>query len=83
MLFRSSFAISVGEDAPALSVPMAAIIREGPETFVWRQREKLTFERRRVRIGVELPDRAQILEGLAEGDTIAGRGAIFIDNEVK
>jgi cobalt-zinc-cadmium efflux system membrane fusion protein len=79
----ASFSIAVGDAAPSLSVPVAAIIRDGAGNFVWRLREGLTFERRGVRTGIELPDRIQVLEGLSEGDTVAGRGAIFIDNEVK
>ena len=78
-----SFTIAVGDAANSPSAPVVAILRDGAGPYVWVQKDGLTFERRRVRTGIEMNGRVQILEGLSAGETIVGRGAIFVDNEVK
>ena len=77
----ASFKIKTG-DTPILPlVPLEAVIREGNVATVWVEREPMVFERRKVEIGVETGNRIQIISGLAAGERVVGRGAIFVDNE--
>lgn len=77
----ATFRIKTGVSPALPSVPIEAIIREGDLATVWVEKEPLVFERRVVTIGLEVGNRVQILSGLAAGERVAGRGAIFIDNE--
>ena len=77
----ASFKIATGEGGPMPAVPVEAVIREGDLATVWVQREPLLFQRRVVKIGMEMDGRLQILDGLALGELVIGRGAIFVDNE--
>lgn len=77
----ATFKIAIGEGGPTLAVPTESVIREGDLATVWIQREPLLFQRRKVKIGMEQAGRIQILDGLAAGDMVIGRGAIFVDNE--
>jgi cobalt-zinc-cadmium efflux system membrane fusion protein len=77
----ASFKIALGDDVATPSVPVESVIREGDRSSVWVQREPLLYERRQVKLGMEQNGRLQILEGLAVGEPVIGRGAIFVDNE--
>jgi cobalt-zinc-cadmium efflux system membrane fusion protein len=77
----ASFKIAISEGGASPAVPTEAVIREGELATVWIQREPLLFQRRKVKIGLEQDGRLQILDGLAEGELVIGRGAIFVDNE--
>jgi cobalt-zinc-cadmium efflux system membrane fusion protein len=77
----ASFKIATGADEPSPSVPVPAVIREGDHAVVWVEEEPTLFRRRRVTIGMEQEGRMQIREGLTAGELVAGRGAIFVDNE--
>jgi cobalt-zinc-cadmium efflux system membrane fusion protein len=77
----ASFKIATGEGGATPAVPVEAVIREGELATVWVQREPLLFQRRKVKIGMEQDGRLQILDGLAQGEQVIGRGAIFVDNE--
>lgn len=77
----ATFRIKTGVSPMVPVVPIESIIREGELATVWVEREPLTFERRKIRIGLEQGTRVQVLEGLVGGERVAGRGAIFIDNE--
>ena len=77
----ASFKISTSEGGASPAVPIEAVIREGDLATVWIQREPLLFQRRKVKLGLEQDGRLQILEGLAVGELVIGRGAIFVDNE--
>jgi cobalt-zinc-cadmium efflux system membrane fusion protein len=79
----ATFKIAVGEPEQALVVPTEAVVREGELATVWVQQEPLVFERRRVKLGTELDARVQIREGVKAGETVVGRGAIFLDNEAQ
>ena len=64
--------VTVGKVAAALVVPPGALQRDGSEpnaaqAFVVKDGKA---ERRSVRLGVETPDRVQVTEGLAAGDTV-------------
>jgi membrane fusion protein, heavy metal efflux system len=77
----ATFTIMTGEVSKSPSVPVEAVIREGDLSAVWVERAPLTFQRRKVKIGVEEDNFVQILAGLNPGERVVGRGAIFIDNE--
>jgi membrane fusion protein, heavy metal efflux system len=77
----ASFKIMTGADESSPAVPVQAVIREGDHAVVWVEEEPMLFRRRRVTIGIEQEGRMQIREGLKAGELVAGRGAIFVDNE--
>jgi cobalt-zinc-cadmium efflux system membrane fusion protein len=77
----ASFNILTGADEPWPSVPVQAVIREGDHAVIWVEEEPMLFRRRPVTLGMEQEDRIQIREGLKAGELVAGRGAIFVDNE--
>jgi cobalt-zinc-cadmium efflux system membrane fusion protein len=77
----ASFKIATGDGGATLAVPTEAVIREGELSTVWVQREPLLFQRRKVKIGLEQDGKQQILDGLAPGEQVISRGAIFVDNE--
>ena len=63
-----------------LAVPAASIVAEGDDRFVWRvDLSDMTVARVKVSVG---PDRfgetVRILEGIAQGDIIAGAGAAYL-----
>lgn len=75
------FRINTGEEPQSPSVPVKAVVREGNIATLWVQTEAGVYQRRVVRMGVEQDGRVQILEGVAIGEQVAVRGAIFLDNE--
>jgi membrane fusion protein, heavy metal efflux system len=77
----ANFKITVGGGEPSPIVPVEAVIRDGNETAVWVVGEPMLFHRRKVRLGMERDGRVQVLEGLAAGEQVVGRGAVFVDNE--
>jgi membrane fusion protein, heavy metal efflux system len=77
----ANFKITVGGGDPAPVVPVEAVIRDGNEAAVWVVREPMVFTRRKVKLGMERDGRVQVLEGLAAGEQVVGRGAVFVDNE--
>jgi cobalt-zinc-cadmium efflux system membrane fusion protein len=77
----ASFRITIGGGDPAPVVPVEAVIRDGDQAILWIEREPMVFQRRRVKIGLEREGRVQILEGIAAGELVVGRGAVFVDNE--
>jgi cobalt-zinc-cadmium efflux system membrane fusion protein len=79
----ATFRIATGEPTARPSVPVASVIRHGEAASVWVEREPQVFERRSVRLGSEFDGFVQILAGLRSDERVVGRGAIFVDNEVK
>lgn len=77
----ANFKITVGGGEPSPVVPLEAVIRDGNEAAVWIVREPMLFHRRKVKLGMERDGRVQVLEGLAAGEQVVGRGAVFVDNE--
>ena len=77
----ASFKIVTSADESSPAVPVQAVIREGDHAVVWVEEEPMLFRRRRVTLGIEQEGRMQIREGLKAGELVAGRGAIFVDNE--
>jgi cobalt-zinc-cadmium efflux system membrane fusion protein len=79
----ATFRIATGESVAQPAVPVDAVIREGELASVWVEKAEMLFARRVVQIGVEQDDRVQIRSGLAVGERVVSRGAIFVDNEWK
>jgi len=77
----ATFKIATGDGDEALAVPTVAVIRDGELAAVWVEEEPMVFRRRKVKIGMEQGGYVQIREGLKLGESVAARGAIFIDNE--
>ena len=77
----ASFRITISSGNPAPVVPVEAVIRDGDQAIVWVAREPMLFQRRKVKIGLERDGRVQVLEGIAAGEQVVGRGAVFVDNE--
>jgi cobalt-zinc-cadmium efflux system membrane fusion protein len=79
----ASFKIATGESEAMAAVPVDAVIREGDVASVWVEKADMLFQRRLVQIGMEQDDRVQIRSGVAVGERVVARGAIFVDNEWK
>lgn len=62
------------ESLPVLSVPRAAVLREGTTESVFVRHTNGSFERRRVRIGRGDDLRLEITDGLRGGEEVAVRG---------
>lgn len=79
----ATFRIVTGDPASLPAVPVASIIRNGDAANIWVECEPRVFERRKVLLGGETNGLVQIVSGLKPGERVVGRGAIFVDNEVK
>ena len=77
----ASFKIGTAEPSATPAVPTDAVIREGDVATVWVEAEPMLFKRRVVEIGVQQSGLTQIRTGLAVGELVVARGAIFVDNE--
>lgn len=64
-----------------LTVPSEAVVRTGREDYVFLARAGGRFEPRRVTVGAEVGERAEILRGLAAGDTVVASASFLIDSE--
>jgi cobalt-zinc-cadmium efflux system membrane fusion protein len=77
----ATFKIGIAEPSVAPGVPVDAVIREGDTATVWIEAEPRLFKRRVVDIGIQQDGLTQIRRGLAVGERVISRGAIFVDNE--
>lgn len=77
----ASFRIGTEETSATPAVPTEAVIREGDVATVWVETEPMLLKRRVVDIGVQQNGLTQIRSGLAVGELVVARGAIFVDNE--
>lgn len=77
----ATFKIAIAEPSVAPAVPIDAVIRESDVATVWVQTEPTLFKRRVVEIGIQQDGLTQIRRGLAVGELVISRGAIFVDNE--
>ena len=77
----ASFKIATEEASTTVAVPTEAVIREGDLATVWVETEPMLFKRRVVDTGIQQDDLVQIRSGLALGELVVARGAIFVDNE--
>jgi cobalt-zinc-cadmium efflux system membrane fusion protein len=77
----ATFRIGTVETSATPAVPTEAVIREGDVATVWVETEPMLLKRRVVDIGVQQNGLTQIRSGLAVGELVVARGAIFVDNE--
>ena len=72
-----------GDLGPRLSVPDSAVISTGTRDIVFVRQADGSFAPREVRVGLRLPDAFEILDGLAEGESVVVAGNFLIDSESK
>jgi Cu(I)/Ag(I) efflux system membrane fusion protein len=65
----------------SMAVPVESVVRTGEETYVFVARGGGHFEPRRVVTGSQDGEWAQILSGLAVGDTVVASASFLIDSE--
>ncbi len=73
--------IRVGGDRPVLHVPRSALLATGTRNLVFVRQSDGSLVPRDVVPGVTSADRVEILEGLAEGDTVVASATFLIDAE--
>jgi Cu(I)/Ag(I) efflux system membrane fusion protein len=64
-----------------LSVPVAAVMETGARALAFVDQGDGVFEPREVTLGLRIPDRVEILSGLAEGERVLASGNFFVDAE--
>lgn len=70
-----------GEMGTRLAVPESALIASGTRNIVFVAQGDGYFQPREVRPGLRLDDTVEILEGLAEGETVVTSGNFLLDSE--
>jgi multidrug efflux pump subunit AcrA (membrane-fusion protein) len=75
--------IAVEIHANALVVPEAALVVEGDETFVFVPKSDGTVEKRKVTVGIRDGGRAEIAEGLKDGERVVTTGAFGLGDKSK
>ncbi len=80
MLLRVQIA---GSAVSRLVVPAEAAIRTGPRAVAIVRNDKGSFEPREVKLGIDLGDQTEVLEGLAEGEQVVASGQFLIDSEAR
>lgn len=78
MLLRMQIA---GPASSRLVVPAEAVIRTGTRAVVILRRPDGSFEPHDVRLGTDLGDRIEVVNGLADGDEVVASGQFLIDSE--
>jgi Cu(I)/Ag(I) efflux system membrane fusion protein len=69
--------------APRLVVPRSALIDTGTRHVVYVETSPNTFSARNVTPGAVAGDRAEILEGLNEGERVVAQATFFIDSQAQ
>jgi Cu(I)/Ag(I) efflux system membrane fusion protein len=80
MLLRLQVA---GPVAVRLVVPAEAVIRTGARAVTIVRKADGTFEPREVKLGVELGEQLEVVQGLAEGDEVVASGQFLVDSEAR
>jgi RND family efflux transporter MFP subunit len=70
-----------GTGATGLTVPANALIDSGTETVVFVAQGDGYYTPRRIKVGRNLGDRVEILDGLKEGEQVATSATFFLDSE--
>ena len=73
----------VGPTASRLVVPSEAVIRTGTRAVAIVRKDSGSFEPREVRLGADLGDSLEVVEGLAEGDQVVASGQFLVDSEAR
>lgn len=80
MLLRLQVA---GPTASRLVVPSEAVIRTGTRAVAIVRKDNGSFEPREVKLGADLGDQLEVLQGLAEGDQVVASGQFLVDSEAR
>ncbi|MEO6277617.1 efflux RND transporter periplasmic adaptor subunit [Roseateles sp.] len=80
MLLRLQVA---GASVSRLVVPAEAVIRTGARAVVIVRKANGAFEPRDVKLGAELGERFEVVEGLSEGDQVVASGQFLVDSEAR
>jgi Cu(I)/Ag(I) efflux system membrane fusion protein len=80
MLLRIQVA---GAETERLVVPSEAVIRTGTRAVAIVRKDDGKFEPREVRLGADLGEELEILEGLKEGEQVVASGQFLIDSEAR
>ncbi|WP_127997014.1 efflux RND transporter periplasmic adaptor subunit [Piscinibacter defluvii] len=80
MLLRLQIA---GPTASRLVIPAEAVIRTGTRAVAIVRLDNGSFEPREVKLGVDLGDQLEVLEGLQEGDQVVASGQFLVDSEAR
>jgi Cu(I)/Ag(I) efflux system membrane fusion protein len=80
MLLRLQVA---GPTSSRLVVPSEAVIRTGTRAVAIVRKASGAFEPREVKLGADLGDQLEVVEGLAEGDQVVASGQFLVDSEAR
>jgi membrane fusion protein, copper/silver efflux system len=80
MLLRLQVA---GSTVSRLVVPSEAVLRTGTRAVAIVRRGDGTFEPREVKLGADLGEQLEVLEGLAEGEQVVASGQFLVDSEAR
>jgi Cu(I)/Ag(I) efflux system membrane fusion protein len=80
MLLRLQVA---GPSSSRLVVPSEAVIRTGTRAVVIVRKDTGTFEPREVKLGADIGDQMEVVEGLSEGDQVVASGQFLVDSEAR
>ncbi len=72
-------AIRLG-DTPGLTVPLSSVVRRDGYAYVFVVDPKQRVAQRRIEVGRVSGGRIEILDGVAEGEQVVGRGAGFLSD---
>jgi Cu(I)/Ag(I) efflux system membrane fusion protein len=80
MLLRLQVA---GTSSSRLVVPAEAIIRTGTRAVAIVRKDDGAFEPREVKLGADLGDQLEVVNGLSEGDQVVASGQFLVDSEAR
>lgn len=80
MLLRLQVA---GPSSSRLVLPAEAVIRTGTRAVAIVRKDNGSFEPREVKLGADLGDQLEVVEGLAEGDQVVASGQFLVDSEAR
>lgn len=80
MLLRLQVA---GPATSRLVVPAEAVIRTGTRAVAIVRKDNGSFEPREVKLGADLGDQLEVVQGLAEGDQVVASGQFLVDSEAR
>jgi Cu(I)/Ag(I) efflux system membrane fusion protein len=72
-----------GRPGERLVAPAEAVIRTGTRAVAIVRKDAGTFEPREVKLGADLGDQLEVLEGLREGDQVVASGQFLVDSEAR
>jgi len=74
--------ISAGSNRQALMVPNSAIVKLGKDTLVYIEKDRPgSYAPCPVTLGVQLPDLAELKEGVKAGDRVVVKGSFYLKSE--